>query len=422
MSGDSNKSKWKANVVEHDTDSSELLFLVGQDNGWILDSGATCHISCKREWFIDLDTKHSENVCVANGQMVKASDRGKILVNFFNSSGTPTRVMMENVLYMPSIGSNLISVKQLTSKGFKVDFHGETCQINMGNGNRQITVGDIVGNLYCIRIANKVNYVANNQKLCIHQWHRILGHRDMEAVKKIPTSDLIEGMKLASCKLNCGHTDDCETCIKAKMTRLKFPKESENRSTNVLDLIHSDICGPMQTKTPSGKRYLLTFIDDFSRFTTIYLLKEKSEAFQKFKEFHELVQNQFGRKIKMIRTDRGGEYLNTAFISYLNENGIKMQRTAPYSPAQNGVAERKNRTLIEMARCMLTDADLEFIFWGEAVTTANFIHNRLAWKNITKTPYEHWYNKKPVYTNLKRFGANCFVKVPDEHRRKIQRH
>lgn len=192
------------------------------------------------------------------------------------------------------------------------------------------------------------------------------------------------------------------------MTRLLFLKESENRSTNTLNLIHSDICGPMQTKTPSGKRYLLTFIDDFSRFTTIYLLKEKSEAFQKFKDFHELVQNEFGRRIKAIRTDRGGEYLNTEFINYLNKNSIKIQRTAPYSPAQNGVAERKNRTLIEIARCMLTDANLELSFWGEAVTTANFIQNRLIWKNVAKTPYELWNNKKPIYTNLRRFGASLF--------------
>lgn len=157
LSSDSNKTKLKANIVEHDTDSHELLFLVGKTNGWILDSGATCHISCKREWFIDFDEKHSESVCVANEHMVKASGRGKILVNFLNNSGASTRVIMKNVLYVPSIGSNLISVKQLTNKGFKVQFHKDTCEISMDHDIRQIAVGDIVENLYSMRTVNKIN-------------------------------------------------------------------------------------------------------------------------------------------------------------------------------------------------------------------------------------------------------------------------
>lgn len=152
---------------------------------------------------------------------------------------------------------------------------------------------------------------------------------------------------MTGCDSGCTHSKSCKTCIQGKVTRVPFPKESLNRLSAVLDLIHSDVC-PMQTKTASGY-YLLTFIDNFSRYTT-YLIKGKSEVFQKFKEFHRLVQNQFGRNIKSLRTDRGGEYLSKAFINYLNENGIKFQRTEPYSPQHNDIAERKNRTLIEIAQ------------------------------------------------------------------------
>lgn len=270
-----------------------------------------------------------------------------------------------------------------------------------------------------MRIANQVNLIESKRGLCVHQWHRVLGHRSIEAVHDIPRSNFVDGMLLADCDSDCKYLKDCEICIKAKITRTPFPKSSKSKSFKILDLVHSDICGPMQTPTAAGKRYILTFIDDFSRFTTIYLLKEKSEAFKCFKEFRELTRNRFNTTIKRLWTDRGGEYMCTQFVDYLKANGIGIERTAPYSPAQNGIAERKNRTLIEMARCMLIDAGLEYRFWGEAVTTANFLQNRLPWKNAPSTPFQLWHGCKPIYTNLKRFGASCFIKIPDQHRRKL---
>lgn len=192
----------------------------------------------------------------------------------------------------------------MTKRGYRVEFYRDTCEIRTGNDKHQIAVGDIIGNLYQMRIANVVDAVINRQQLCVHQWHRILGHRDINIVKRIPSSNLVTDMELAGCRSGNSHAVDCILCIQGKVTRMPFPKDSKNRSIAVLDLIHSDICGPMQTRTPSGNRYLLTFIDDFSRYTTIYLIKEKSETFQKFKEFHQLVQNQFGKKIKSLHTDR----------------------------------------------------------------------------------------------------------------------
>lgn len=171
--------------------------------------------------------------------------------------------------------------------------------------------------------------------------------------------------------------------------------------------------------TPSGKRYVLTFIDDYSKFTAVYLIKEKSEVFGKFREFVEMCKTMFNRKPKMIRTDRGGEYMSVEFIKFLDQEGIRYQRTAPYSPQQNGVAERKNRTLIEMARCMILEAELENKFWGEAVVMANYIQNRLPAKDIVRTPFENWYGTKPNLDFFKRFGSKCYVHIPDEKRKKL---
>lgn len=413
------QNKSKANVIEHD-EYAEHLFFVGTRNSsdWIIDSGATCHIASKRDLFDMFDGSYRENVSVANGQMIAASGKGSIVLQLLNGNGSCNNVHIDNVLYVPQIGGNLISVKKLAEKGIKVTFYQNTCEIRSPE-EKQIGFADAINNLYRLRVKNSVNSVTTDNNYCIHDWHRILGHRSMDAIRNIEKENIATGIKLAECRKSCKNLANCDVCIKGKLTRLPFPKESKYRSIENLQLIHSDLCGPMQTTTPSGKRYVLTFIDDFSRFTTIYLLKEKSETFQKFKEFYETTANKFGHKIKCLRSDRGGEYIDKNFVDYLNMKGVTIQRTAPYSPQQNGVAERKNRTLIEMTRCMLLDAGLENKFWGEAVMTANNLQNLLPWKSINGTPFEIWHGRKPFYGNLRRFGSKCFVRIQDYKRRKL---
>ena len=203
------------------------------------------------------------------------------------------------------------------------------------------------------------------------------------------------------------------------MTRMSFPKESLNRSSAILDLVHSDLCGPMQTATPGGKKYFLTFVDDYSRYTTVYLLSHKSEALASFDKYLKIRSNKFGKTVNVLKTDRGGEYINKSFHDLTNRLGIQVQLTAPYTPQQNGVAERRNRHIMEMARCMLDDAGLENKYWGEAVNTAIFFQNRLPTKHIKETPYELSHGCEPIYENIKPFGCRCFVKIPDQQRRKL---
>jgi len=151
----------------------------------------------------------------------------------------------------------------------------------------------------------------------------------------------------------------------------------EIQSTQRLQLIHSDVCGPMQTQSVGGNRYFVTFIDNFSRYTVVYFIKKKSEVFEKFKEFEASVTNHFGCKIKTLRSDGGGEYTSTDFEQYLKMNGIRHEVTVAHTPEQNGVAERMNRTLVESARAMLAHANLSKMYWAEAVNTAAFLRNRV---------------------------------------------
>ena len=157
----------------------------------------------------------------------------------------------------------------------------------------------------------------------------------------------------------------------------------------MLELVHSNVCGPMSIQARGGYEYFITFTDDYSRFGYVYLMKRKSEAFEKFKEFRAEVENQLGKRIKAIRSDRGGEYLLGDFKDYLTENGTVSQLTAPGTPQQNGVAERRNMTLLDMVRSMLSYSTLPISFWGYALNTAMYLLNSVP-KSIPKTPIELW--------------------------------
>ena len=159
-----------------------------------------------------------------------------------------------------------------------------------------------------------------------------------------------------------------------------------------------------------GFHYFITFTDDFSRYGYVYLMKHKSETFEKFKEFQNEVENQRAKKIKALRSDRGGEYLSHEFSNHLKSCGIVSQLTPPGTPQRNGVSERRNRTLLDMVRSMMSQSDLPLSFWGYALETAAFTLNRVPSKSVVKTPYEIWTGKSHSLSFLKIWGCEAFVK------------
>jgi hypothetical protein len=166
----------------------------------------------------------------------------------------------------------------------------------------------------------------------------------------------------------------------------------------------------MSSIARGGFQYFITFTDDFSRYGYIYLMRHKSESFEKFKEFQNEVQNQLGKTIKYLRSDRGGEYLSLEFGDHLKKCGIVPQLTPPGTPQWNGVSERRNRTLLDMVRSMMSQADLPLSFWGYALETAAFTLNRVPSKSVEKTPYEIWTGKRPGLSFLKVWGCEAYVK------------
>ena len=213
--------------------------------------------------------------------------------------------------------------------------------------------------------------------------------------------------------------DVCAGCASGKHHREKFIKEQVWRASNPLELIHTDLCGPMQNDSVGGNRYFITFIDDYSRMCWVYFLRNKSGALNVFKKFKAFVELQSGHKLKKLRSDRGGEYTSKEFEEFCEKQGMERQLTVAYSPQQNGVAERRNRTICEMGRSMLIEKGMPVTFWAEAVNTAVYIQNRCYTTSVAeKTPFEAFTGRKPGVKHLKVFGCLCYTHIPASLRQK----
>uniref|UniRef100_A0A2N9GEZ3 Integrase catalytic domain-containing protein n=1 Tax=Fagus sylvatica TaxID=28930 RepID=A0A2N9GEZ3_FAGSY len=173
------------------------------------------------------------------------------------------------------------------------------------------------------------------------------------------------------------------------------------------------------TMTRGGKRFYVIFVDDYSRFTKLYLLRSKDEALEMLIKYKTEVENQKNKRIKRLRTDRGGEYESNPFSEFCEQNGIIHEVTPPYSPESNGVAERKNRTLKEMMNAMLVSSGLSSNMWGEAILLACHIQNKVHHKKTGKTPYELWEGRKPNLEYLKVWGCLAKVMLPEPKTRKL---
>lgn len=196
-------------------------------------------------------------------------------------------------------------------------------------------------------------------------------------------------------------------------------KAAEERHLAPLELVHSDLCEMNGVLTKGGKKYFMTLIDDATRFCYIYLLQTKDEALDYFKIYKAEVENQLERKIKRLRSDRGGEYLSKIFDVFCEEHGIIHERTPPYSPQSNGVAERKNRTLTDLVNAMLDTASLSKAWWGQALLTSCHVLNKVPNMNKEKTPYEEWSGRKPSLSYLRTWGCLAKVNVPIAKKRKL---
>ncbi|GJU08558.1 retrotransposon protein, putative, ty1-copia subclass [Tanacetum coccineum] len=224
-------------------------------------------------------------------------------------------------------------------------------------------------------------------------WHCRLGHISKKRIEKLQHDGLLNSIDIES-------LGKCVSCLSGKMARKPYSHQVE-RAKDLLGLIHTDVCGPFRIVSRQGASYFVTFTDDFSRYGYVYLLKHKHEVFETFKVFQKEVENQLGKTIKSLRSDRGGEYMSQEFLDHLKEHGIIAHRTPPYTPQNNGVSERRNRTLLDMVRSMMSQTTLPKSFWDYALETAARILNMVPTKKVDKTPYEIWHGQAPKLSYLR---------------------
>ncbi|KAK6796289.1 hypothetical protein RDI58_003990 [Solanum bulbocastanum] len=229
--------------------------------------------------------------------------------------------------------------------------------------------------------------------------HKRLGHPSLSKLQKMVPS------------LSSLSTLDCESCQLGKHTRATFSRSTEGRSESIFSLVHSDIWGPSRVSSTLGFRYFVSFIDDYSRCTWVFLMKDRSELFAIFKSFFAEIQNQFGVSIRTFRSDNALEYLSSQFQEFMTHKGIIHQTTCPYTPQQNGVAERKNRHLIETARTLLLESNVPLRFWGDAILTSCYLINRMPSSSIqNQVPHSILFPQSHLYPIPPRvFGSTCFV-------------
>jgi transposase InsO family protein len=321
---------------------------------------------------------------------------------------------MKDVLYVPGLTKNLLSISTLDKKGFRVAFiDGEVLMWSKGKTIEEaIVIGKEEGGFYKLKGHSEVAWTHSIENPC-ELWHRRLAHINYKALPYVSkaVTDLPE--------FKVDHEGVCNGCAQGKNIKNPFLKR-DSKAERILELIHSDVCGPMPSTSINGYVYYVSFIDDDSRKTWVYFLKSKDEVFGKFKEFKALIENLSKREIKMLRLDNGGEYTSKEFVNFCKDVGIKRELTTPYNPQENGGAERKYITIMEAVKTMIHDQDLPMHLWAEATRTTMYVQNRLSRSALGfKSPQGMFFEEKLEVSHLKIFGCSVFVHIPKEKRTKL---
>jgi transposase InsO family protein len=390
-----------------------------QTDLWYLDSAATSYMTNCKDLFITYK-QGKDTVTVADGRQLTSQGQGTIRVQFGSEW-----VRIHQVLYVPGLQGNLLSIGQLAEKGIECQFTSQGATLRQAGetlANARREGRNFI--LYPIQGQNQGKHQARNTIVAdghdqdtpisdnYELWHRRLGHIGEEKMTLLQTTTLgVTGLN--------ERRGPCETCAISKSVRTPH-KKAPKRAKRHLQLVYTDFWGPYATPTPSGARYILTFTDDFTRKSWIYLTSTRTALYDIFQGWHLMVERQSSQKVQAIRSDNAREYQALA-ADLWQRYGILFEHTTPYTPEQNGVAERLNRTLTEKIRAMLSGAALPITLWGEAAYTACYLYNRTprGYGDTQATPEEMWIGEKPSLGHLRVFGCVAYAQLAKDQRGKL---
>jgi transposase InsO family protein len=347
----------------------------------VLDSGCTNHMTGEKDMFHSLQlTQEAQEIVFGDSGKSKVIGIGKISISDQQS--------LSNVLLVDSLSYNLMYVSQLCGMGYNCLFSDVDVKILRREDSSVAFTGRLKGKLYLVdfttsKVTPETCLVAKSDKGWL--WHRRLAHVGMRNLAKLQNDSHIIGLT------NVVFEKDrvCGACQAGKQHGVPHQSKNVVTAKRPLELLHMDIFSPVAYISIGGSKYGLVIIDDFSRFTWVFFLSDKGETQETLKKFMRRAQNEFELKIKKVRSDNGTEFKNTGVEEFLSEEGIKHEFSVPYTPQQNGVVERRNRTLIEAARTMLDEYKTPDNFWAKAVNTAFHAINWLYLHKVyKKTAYE----------------------------------
>ncbi|KAL0319039.1 UNVERIFIED_CONTAM: Retrovirus-related Pol polyprotein from transposon TNT 1-94 [Sesamum angustifolium] len=299
-----------------------------------IDSAASNHMTYNKGAFQTLDESFKTNVKLGDNHIVKVEGKGSVAIN--TKKGTR---IINDVMYIPNLRTNLFSVGQMMEKGYTLHFGGDSCII-YDNKDKTLKIAEVrmkEHRCFPIHLQYMGRTAMKAQEDQSWLWHRRLGHFNFQGLKILHQKKMMTDLPQIQAVEGA-----CEACLQGKQHKKPFPSGTSWRAKAVLELIHTDVCGPMRTPSHEQNRYFILFIDDYSRMTWVYFMREKSEVFKVFKKFKNLVEKQSGRSIKVLRSDRGKEYNNSEFDKFCEEEGIEHQTTVSH---QGGSKHDSNRSV-----------------------------------------------------------------------------
>ncbi|GJS28116.1 retrovirus-related pol polyprotein from transposon TNT 1-94 [Tanacetum coccineum] len=379
---------------------------------WYLDSGCSKHMTGDRSRLRNFVKKFIGTVRFGNDHFGAIMGYGDYVIG---------DSVISRVYYVEGLGHNLFSVGQFCDSDLEVAFRKHSCYVRDTDGVELIK-GSRGSNLYTISVedmmkSSPICLLSKASKNKSWLWHRRLNHLNFGTINDLARKDLVRG--LPRLKFEKDHL--CSACQLGKSKKHTHKPKTENTNLEVLNTLHMDLCGPMRVQTINGKKYILVIVDDYSRFTWVKFLRSKDETPEVVIKFLKQIQVGLNKTIRYIRTDNGTEFVNKDLTAYYERVGIFHQKTVPRTPQQNGVVERRNRTLVEAARTMLIFSKALMFLWAEAVATACYTQNRSLIHTLhNKTPYELVHDKKPDLTFFRVFGALCYPTNDSEDLGKLQ--
>ncbi|WIA15726.1 hypothetical protein OEZ85_003590 [Tetradesmus obliquus] len=385
---------------------------VGSIDEWFVDTACTWSAT-GYESLIENPTPSSLEITLGDGSTVKAQCKGN--VTLFDTPGH-RKTVLSNVHYIPGFTANLLSFSAIAKAGAHIQSSPYSSQLHIFQGDDLIIMAEehpATGIPYFrshTAATKSISFAAAASKVSAETWHNRFGHLGYNNMARLVAENMVKGINLTPEDFAAADSA-CDACAIGKFTRGPF-RTSANKTSSPLQLLHSDICGPIRIPSPGKARFFITLVDDYTSYSFVRPLQHKSEAARFIENHITLLENQTGLQVKAFRSDNGREYANSTLESYLASKGIIYQPSMAYTPEQNGVAERINRTLLSKAIPMLEASGLQPRYWAETLMASNYVRVRSPVAGKPLTPHEALLNVKPDVSHLATFGCQAYYSVP----------